>query len=219
MRIRAEHRELAAKRHNFAKRRGAVRVGDVALLRRIHDVTAAPEVVEGVIDADLADAVFVRHLHAALHGAKGHALAELQFAVPGFARGKGLLDHLDLCAGLAAAGGTAEQMVQVQRLDGVVRADAVSRGHLAKPCTVSGLRLRIAAMLVGGADECVVGFSGDDVVGGWHGSRMMSRHTRRARRGLRFVSPTNALVAPRQRLELRPAVHINHMLPCPGNAM
>jgi hypothetical protein len=47
-----------------------------------------------------------------------------------------------ISARLAAAGGAAEEVIQVQCLDGIVRADAVSGGHFAKPRGVLGLRLR-----------------------------------------------------------------------------
>jgi hypothetical protein len=56
-------------------------------------------------------------------------------------------------------------MVEVQRLERVVRADAVARGLGAEPRAGRGLRGRVAALAISGGDERVVLFLGDDVEG------------------------------------------------------
>ena len=84
VRVGAEGGEFAHEGNDFGEGGGAVGVGDVAFFGDVHDVAAAPEVVEGVIDADLADAVFVGHGHAFSKSVEGDGLAELEVGVPGF---------------------------------------------------------------------------------------------------------------------------------------
>ncbi len=133
MRVRAHRRRLAAERHDFRRGRRAVRVGEVALERSVHDIAAAPEIMRGVVHAHHAHAEFVGELHAGVHRLVGDGLAEFVVAVPNFSGGKARRQPLDLRAGRPAADLAAEQFVEVQRLDGVVRADAVIRGAGAEP--------------------------------------------------------------------------------------
>lgn len=165
----AEHGELAAEGDDLREGGGAVGVGDVTAFGGVHDVTAAPEVVEGVVDADLADAVLVGHLDAAVHGGEGDGLTEFLFAVPGFRGGEGFADDFDLGTGDAAAVAGAEEVVEVEGFDDVVRADAVSGGELAEAGGVGGFGGGVATVEVGAGDEVVVDGDGEDAVGCWHG--------------------------------------------------
>ena len=64
----AESGVFSKKRNDFGESRGAVGVGDVAFFGGFHDVATAPEIVEGVVDGDLSDSVFVGHFDAAVDG-------------------------------------------------------------------------------------------------------------------------------------------------------
>ncbi len=165
----AEDGELAAEGDDLGEGGGAVGVGDVTAFGGVHDVTAAPEVVEGVVDADLTDAVFVGHFDAAVHGGEGDGLTEFLFAVPGFGGGEGFADDFDLSTGDAAAVAGAEEVVEVEGFDDVVGADAVGGGELAEAGGVGGFSGGVAAVEVGAGDEVVVNGDGDDAVGGGHG--------------------------------------------------
>ena len=153
MRVRAHRRRLAAERHDFGRGGSAIRVGEVALERGVHDVAAAPEIMRGVVHADHAHAEFVGELHAGVHRLVGDGLAELVVAVPDFGGGKARRQLLDLRAGRPAADLAAEQFVEVQRLDGVVRADAVIRGAGAKPRAGGGLGGIVTALEIRLGDE------------------------------------------------------------------
>ena len=102
VRIGAEGGEFTAERDDLRERGGAVRVGDVALLRGVHHVAAAPKVVEGVVDGDGADAVLVGEADGFVHGAEGGGLAEFFIGVPDLRRGEAGRFFLDLGAGDAA---------------------------------------------------------------------------------------------------------------------
>ena len=102
MRIGAEGGEFTAERDDLRERGGAVRIGDVAPLRGVHDVAAAPKVVEGVVDGDGADAVLVGEADGFVHGAEGGGLAEFFIGVPNLRRGEAGRFFLDLGAGDAA---------------------------------------------------------------------------------------------------------------------
>src|SRR5690606_17986876 len=94
VRVRPESGELAAEGHDLGEGRGAVGVGDVAALRRVHDVAAAPEVVEGVVDRDGAAAVLIGEANAGLDRLAGDGLAELAVRVPALHGGETGLAHL-----------------------------------------------------------------------------------------------------------------------------
>ena len=72
-------------------------------------------------------------------------------AIPMFAIRTGA--SCDLCAGLPAADFAAEQFVEVQRLDGVVRADAIIRGAGAEPRAGGGLSGIVTAFQISLRDE------------------------------------------------------------------
>src|SRR5690606_26410153 len=126
-----------------------------------HHVAAAPEVVEGVVHAHLADAVAVGEFDAAFDRAVGDALAELAVGVPDFRSGEAGAHHLDFRAGGAAAGGAAGEVVGVGGLERVGGADAVARGFGGEPGAFAGFVGGVAARAVGGFDQAVVGFAGD----------------------------------------------------------
>ena len=76
--------------------------------------------------------------------------------------------RLDLRARRAAAGLGAEEVVEVQGLDGVVRLDAVRRGHLTETGGVIRLESVESAPSISGPDQVIVLGCGDDMK---HGGR------------------------------------------------
>jgi len=77
MRVRTKRGEFPAKRNNFGQRRRAASVGNVTLLRRVHHITAAPQVMKSIVDADDADTELIGKLHAGLHRTIGDGLTKL----------------------------------------------------------------------------------------------------------------------------------------------
>jgi hypothetical protein len=163
MGVGAEGGELAAKRDNLGQCRGAVGVGQVALLRGVHDVAAAPKIVEGVVDGDGADAVLVGQFHGGVHRRVGGGLAELAVGVPDLGGGEAGRLHLDGGVGFAALGSGTEEMIQVKGLEAVVRADAVARGLRAEAGSGRGLLGRVSAVAIRSCDKVVVLGLRDDV--------------------------------------------------------
>jgi hypothetical protein len=142
--------------YDLGESRGTVCVGDVPFFRRIHDIAAAPQIVESIVDADLANSMFVGEVHATLHGVEGYRLAELFLRIPYLGGIEETRLQLDLGSGNAAAGTTTKQVVEMQRLDRVVRPNAMRRGHLAKTRRSRSFIGREAAIAVSGIDERVV---------------------------------------------------------------
>ena len=68
------------------------------------------------------------------------------------------------------SGGAAEEVIEMQGLDGIVSADAMSRGHLTKARCVFGFCSGVSAVEVGFAHKVIVRFGRDDVIGGEHES-------------------------------------------------
>jgi hypothetical protein len=169
VRIGAEGRVFAAEGHDFREGGGAIRVGDVAALGGVHHVAATPEVVEGVVDGDHADAVFVGELDGFLDGGVTGGLAELAIGVPDGGAAETGFHFLDLGLRHAALGAGAEEVVEVEGLEAVVRADAVARGLGAEARAGFGFGLRVTAMFIRGDDEGVVLFFGNDVENFGHG--------------------------------------------------
>ena len=157
----AEGGEFSSEGDDFGEGCGAIGVGDVAALGGVHDVASAPEVVEGVVYADLADAVFVGHGDAGFHGFEGGGLAELHIGVPDLGGFEFAGELFDGGTGGAAAAFGAEELVEVEGFDRIVGADAVGGGHLAKFGSGGGFFGGEAAVLVGGLDEGVVRGGGD----------------------------------------------------------
>ena len=106
--VRSEGRILAHEGNDLCERCGAVRVGDVAALGGLHYVTAAPEVVECIIDGDLTDAVFVCECDTLVDGFVGSRLAELLIRVPDLTGFELRIELFDFGRRNAAAGGAAE---------------------------------------------------------------------------------------------------------------
>ena len=73
---------LAHERNDFSECGGTIGVSDVATLGRVHDVAAAPKIMERVVDRDLADSVFVRHRDRFFHRGVSGRLAKLFVRVP-----------------------------------------------------------------------------------------------------------------------------------------
>ena len=122
---------FALERDDFGERGGAIRISDITALGGFHHIAAAPEVVEGVVDRDRAHAVLVGELDAAVDGVDGDGLTELLMRVPDFGgcEARSLLGDGGVGRAARDLGAGAEEFVEVQRLQGVVRADAVVRGH------------------------------------------------------------------------------------------
>ena len=204
VRIRAERGEHAAKRHHLGQRRGAVGVGDVALLRGLHHIPTAPQVVEGVVDRHRARAVLVRQPHAGVDRLPGHGLAELLLGVPHLGRVEPRGKLFDRRLGHAPARLRPEEFVEVQCLDGIVGADAVPGGGRGQLRRVIGLDGIVSAVLVGRAHERFVRGDGDDeegfrhglcsspFLGAWRGFFVRGRVFRRPSSRERWDSPAQA---------------------------
>ena len=171
VRVGAEGRVLALEGDDFRERGGAIRISDITALGGFHHIATAPEVVEGVIDRDRAHTVLVGELDAAVDGVDGDGLAELLVGVPDFGgfEARGLLRDGGVGRAARDLGAGAEEFVEVQRLEGVVRADAVVRGHAGHLGGLSRLLGAEATLDVGGGDERLVGGAGDDVKDFAHG--------------------------------------------------
>ena len=118
--------------------------------------------MRGVVHTDHADAVLVGQLHAALHRAIGHRLAELVVSVPRFGCGETRRKFFDLRAGSPTADLAPEQIVEVKRLQRIVGADAVARGAVAEPRRIARLVRGIPARQIGPRHQIVVFFRGND---------------------------------------------------------
>jgi hypothetical protein len=90
-------------------------------------------------------------------------LAELFVGVPNLGSLEAGRFDLDLRAGDAALRTRSKQMVEVESLNAVVRADAVARSLGAEAGAFAGFIGVETAMLVSGGDEIVVLFFWDDV--------------------------------------------------------
>src|SRR2546428_12375588 len=101
------------------------------------------------VHADNSDAVFIGEFHAGVHRAVCDGLTELLVCVPDACGLEPAWPFFDLRARHAAAYLAAEQLIEMQRLDSVVRADAVFGCGGAKPCSVGGFVRRVATMPVG----------------------------------------------------------------------
>ena len=128
MGVGSERGVFSEERNDLGEGRGAVGVGNVALFGGLHDVATAPKVVEGIVDGDLADAVFVGHFDASIDGGDGDSLPEFFVGVPDFGGFEAIIDDLDLSAGDATTGGGAEEVVEVKGLESVVSPDSVTGG-------------------------------------------------------------------------------------------
>ena len=112
------------------------------------------------------DAELIGELHRVIHRLKRDGLAELAVRVP---RGDGFVSRwkfLDRRARNAAAGARTEVLVEVQRLDRVVRLDAVPGGQLRKLRTRRRFVSGIAAMPIRRFNEGIVNGGRKDVGGG-----------------------------------------------------
>src|ERR1035441_8048518 len=112
--------------------------------------------MKSVVDADDADAEFIGEFHAGLHRAIGDGLTELLLRIPdtgGFKLGRNLAN---LRAGYTATNGAAKQMIEVQRLDAVVRADTVRGRRGAEARRVRRFICGIPAMAIRLLDQRIV---------------------------------------------------------------
>ena len=130
--IGAEGRKFPAEGDDFREGSGAIRVGDVAALGGVHHVAATPEVVEGVVDGDHTDAVFIGEFDGFLDGGVAGGLAEFFIGVPDGGTAETSFYFFDLGFRHAAVGAGAEDVIEVEGLEGIVGADAVARGVGAK---------------------------------------------------------------------------------------
>ena len=173
MRVGAEGREFSAERNHLGERGGAIRISVVAALGGLHHVAAAPQVVERVVHGDLGDAKLVGEFNGSIDGAVGHRLAELLVGIPAFRRGKARWQHLDLGSRDTATGSRSEQVVEVERLERMVGADAMACGLGGELGTFGGFLRGVPACLVGFGNECVVIVARDDEEVG-HGGGQLS---------------------------------------------
>ena len=162
MGVGAESREFSTERNDFGEGGGAVGVGVVTALGGFHHVAAAPEVVEGVVHGDLGDAVFVGEFDGAVDGAVGDRLAEFFVRVPALGGGEAGRQEFDFRAGNAAADAGAEEVVEVQGLERVVGADAVTGRLGAEFGAFRGFVGAVAVGLIGFGDEGVVVLAWND---------------------------------------------------------
>ena len=109
-----------------------------------------------------AGAVLVRQPHAGVDRLPGHRLAELLLGVPDLGRVEPAGKFLDRGLGHAPSRLRPEEFVEVHRLDGIVRADAVPGGRCSQPGGVIGLGGIKPSVLVGRAHERLVHGNGDD---------------------------------------------------------
>ena len=123
----------------------------------------------GIVHADHADAEFVGEFPASVHGLVGDGLAEFEAAVPNLGGGEAGGEPLDLRSRFPASDLAAEQLVQMEGLDGVVRADAVIGGAGAKARPRRRFVRRVAAGEIGLPDQLVMFFARNDVIGVGHG--------------------------------------------------
>ena len=165
VRVGAEGGKFAAEGHHFRQRGGAVGVGEIAALSGGHDVAAAPQIVEGIVHGNLRNAELVGQFDGALDRPIGHRLAEFFVSIPAFRGGEAAGQHGDLRGGDAAADARPEQVVEVQRLEGVVGADAVAGRFGGELGAFGRFRGGEAAGLIGPAHKQVVGGAGDDEEG------------------------------------------------------
>jgi hypothetical protein len=137
-----ERGKLASERNDLGECRRAIGVGDVAAAGGIHHVAAAPEVVEGIVDRDRADAVGVGELDGGLHGAVGGGLTELAVGVPDLAAGNREGFSSILARGTQPLEPEPKRWSRCSALSAVVGADAVARGLGAETRALGGLRRR-----------------------------------------------------------------------------
>ena len=89
-------------------------------------------------------------------------MAEFFVRVPALGSGETGWQDLDFRARDTTAGGRAEQVVEVQRLERVVGADAVAGGFGAEFGAFRRFVRRVAACLIGAGDKGVVVLAWDD---------------------------------------------------------
>lgn len=165
VRVGAEGGEGSLERDDFGEGGGAIGIGDVAAFGGFHDISAAPQVMESMIHADLGDAEGVGQPHGFLHGGEGGGRAEFALGIPNPAGGKfpGRSDIADHGSGHASAGFGTKKVIEMQRFDGVVRFDAVSGGQFAEAGGILGLAVGKAPLLIGGTNKGVVQRGRNDV--------------------------------------------------------
>ena len=105
--------------------------------------------MEGVIDSDLADSVFVGHLHAAIHRGDGDSLTEFLVGIPDLGGLEARVHDFDLCSWNAAPFFRAKKMIEVEGFEGIVGPDSVTGGILTDFSGNGGFRSRVSASLVG----------------------------------------------------------------------
>lgn len=159
--IGAEGREFSAKGNHLGQGGRAIGVGDVAPFSRLHDVAAAPQVVEGVVDGDLADTEFICQFDAAIDGAVSDALTEFAVGIPDFRPFEARGDDFDFGTWNTTTGCGAEKVIEMEGLESVVGANAMAGGFSGELGALSGLSSGVATGLVGGRNELVVSFAGD----------------------------------------------------------
>src|SRR5262245_1105035 len=134
-----------AEGNDFGERRRAAGVGDVTLVRGVDDISAAPEVVKRVVDGNRTDAELVGELHGGFHRFEGDRLAELFVRIPALNGFVLAGEFLDRCTGDTTPGFGPEQLVEMERLQRVMRLDSVSRGKFTESRRCFAFRFVVAA--------------------------------------------------------------------------
>ena len=105
-----------------------------------------------VVHAHLTNAILIGEPDGFLHRGEGGGLAEFKIRIPNFGGSKSAGNFLDDRARHAAARLAAKVFVKVQRLNAVVRADAMRAGHVAEAGGIGRFLRCVTAVLVGGFD-------------------------------------------------------------------
>ena len=169
MRVGSEGGGFAPERNDLGQGGSAIGVGIIALGGGFHDVASAPQVVEGVVDHDGSGSVLVGHLHARIDGVEGNGLSDLEVGVPVLAGVEpGFLD-LDPGARFASADRRAEEFVEVESLEGIVRPHPVAGGESGEFGYCGGFLGVETAVGEDGLDQLVVKGFGYDEKAVFHG--------------------------------------------------
>ncbi len=125
-----------------------------------------------IIHRHHAGAIFVGELHAAFHRRERGGLAKFAIGIPAFDGFELGWNFFDICARFAPAGLGTEKLIEVQRLDGIVRFNAVPGGEFGKTCTGIGLLGGVTALAIRRSDKIVVKLNGHDVNAGHNRSQV-----------------------------------------------
>ena len=110
----------------------------------------------GIIHTHHADAELVGELHATLHGLVGDGLTEFFMSIPDLRCGKTGRQDFNFSPWRPLPNLAAEEVVKVDCLQGIVRANPMARGAVAESCGVGGFRFGVSTLEISLADEVIV---------------------------------------------------------------